>query len=108
MCIMKAHFYKADGTAEEHQIDVGALPMDQIKEFVEGDVEFVSVLFNGKPAHMIVNDIGAMIGLPINERATTIYHENIQLQCQDRGMPYHRGNFSFIYGNAVVFEGRLP
>lgn len=106
--MIKAFFYKTDGSVEEHELDENALPMDEIRKFVQGDIEFVSVRFNGKDSHMIVNDIGAIINLPMNNKATDIYHEVVKLRCEERGVPYVKMDYHYIYGNAVVFEGRLP
>ncbi len=51
------------------------------KEYIGGPTELVAVLYNGQPATMIVNEVGASTDpdinptgqLPINARATAIY-----------------------------------
>ena len=87
---MIAQFEKEGGRATE-SLTQGYLlipAMDEIKQFpttespdldtlqklVDGNIELVHVLFAGTPAHMIVNEEGLIHRLPLNYRATAIYH----------------------------------
>lgn len=78
---------------------------DRIKEFLlriepsfkQRDFEHVNVWFNNQLADMFVDELGAVVGLPLNEFATQLY----------RGGPHgprHEGN---IFGPAVIFNGRV-
>lgn len=40
------------------------------------DIEHVSVLFRDAPHDMFVDELSASDGMPVNEAATLIYHEN--------------------------------
>jgi hypothetical protein len=63
--------------------------------------EHVAVLFNGKRAHMFVDEMGHHEGLPRNDAATAIYRANWLAQhpdCDPETLPW-------IAGDAVVLEG---
>lgn len=78
---------------------------DRIKEYLhqiepsfrKRGFEHVSVWFNNQRADMFVDEIGALIGLPLNTAATTIYQAG-------PGGPRHSG---LIFGPAVIFNGRI-
>lgn len=65
--------------------------------------EHVSVLHEGKPHDMFVDETGALKGLRRNEAATTIYRNNWMTQhpeCDPESLPA-------IYGTAVLFLSRV-
>ena len=99
-----------------------------MQEFVGGDIEHVTVLYNGKRTSMFVNDMGAMNGLPVNEAATKVYWAASAARGIDLGNKEQRekasddfwarfGNIPridlnphpdqppFIHGNAIILEG---
>jgi len=71
---------KTDGTqTDEECVDVyeGQSSMrERLKEIVGGDIEHVHVLYEEKPAYMVVNETGAVQSppLPVNKEASHIYH----------------------------------
>ena len=99
--------YRTDGTTYDEDCDdvfEGQSPMyNRLKEIVDGDVEYVHVLYDGEPKYMVVNEIGAVMDppLPINKEASHIYHaatmrrENISKESAFSDMPK-------IHGDAVV------
>ncbi len=50
--------------------------LEAMKAYVEGNIEVVSVLFHGEHHQMIVNEDGLSKQLPLNWKATSIYHCN--------------------------------
>lgn len=68
------------------------------KDYVAGYIEIVWVLHTGRRTLMLVNEMGAMIGLPPNERATHIYHA--ASKARGSSLLYA----PLIYGNAMLFE----
>jgi hypothetical protein len=73
-------------------------PLEELRAIIGGGwAEHVSVLYNGRPAHMFVDEEGSRKGLPVNLRATNIY----RAYAQSRGIP----NPHFIVGPALLFEG---
>jgi hypothetical protein len=92
---------------------------DDIKIFLDGaNVEHVSVLFNGKPAHMYVDEDGLSKTLPFNRKATRIY---ANLSLRNSGLPTYddltkqppRGVVCIgphtlaIVGRALLWTGRV-
>ena len=67
------------------------------------DMEHVTVIHNGKRTDMFVDEIGALKRLPVNCRATAIYHANF--------LQYHPGEDTSelpkIHGTAVLFHRRI-
>lgn len=69
------HWIAANGevTIEER----GTPPtLEAMQTYVEGHIEVVSVLFGGEPHQMIVNDEGMIKHMPLNWKATSVYHCN--------------------------------
>lgn len=69
-----------------------------LQEYVEGNIELVNVFFRGEHEQMIVNEEGFMCALPLNVRATSLYH------CHSLAV---RGEipYSYIVGNAILLQG---
>ena len=70
---MKARLIMPDGTETVKEWP-GEPPYEDMKEFVGGYIELVTVLNGGKRCHMIVNEEGMILGLPINDAATEVYY----------------------------------
>jgi len=73
---------------------------ERARQYVGGWVELVWVLHNDRRTLMLVNEEGHILKppLPLNARATFIYHANGKSQGRDmRGAP-------LICGNVVLFE----
>ncbi len=70
-----------------------------INEFVEGRLEHVAVLFNGRRADMFVEEHSAG-NLPINEEATKIYHAS----SLSRDPTADTRDWPKVYGVAVLFD----
>ena len=69
-------------------------------------LEHVSVLFDGKPTDMFVDDCGALEGLPVNAQATRIYHAFSISQ----GIAHEGGiipGAPLIFGTAIIFDRRV-
>ncbi len=67
------HYLPIRGNPELIRESSEAPTLTEMQEFVEGYIEHVNVLYKGKRTTMIVNDEGAVKGLPVNEAATKIY-----------------------------------
>ena len=92
------HFYYTDGlhlVLEHHH----AMPLKMMQEYVGGLIEVAHVQFKGKRTDMVVNEEGAINGMPINAAATVIYH--IHSVENRTGI---NNQFNGIYGDAIVFE----
>ena len=79
----KVHWIEPSGeiTTEEHDAPPS---YEEMKEFVDGWVEIVSVLFEGHcPTQMIINEEGRIKDLPRNQVATDIYLANLRSQYPD-------------------------
>ena len=71
---------------------------EDMQKFVEGWVERVKVLYEGKPTNMVVNEEGLLKGMELNSKATEIYHAATLA----RGLPRPE---AVIVGPAMLFEG---
>lgn len=60
------------------ELEYACPPFSEIRKLIglepDSMIEHVAVLWKGKRAHMFVDEIGAIRGLPRNERATRIYY----------------------------------
>lgn len=101
---------RANGDEETRTVELPAEPdYFQLKALISpiigerNDFERVAVLHNGKATDMFVDEMGALKGLPRNERATAIYRNNYLAQ--------HPGTnpevLPWIVGPAVVFSRRV-
>lgn len=70
-----------------------------INELVEGRLEHVAVLFNGKRADMFVEEHSAG-NMPVNDEATKIYHA----ASLSREPKADTSDWPKVYGVAVVFD----
>jgi len=50
--------------------------LEAMQAYVEGNIEVVNVLFHNAPHQMIVNEEGMIRHMPLNWKATSIYHCN--------------------------------
>lgn len=74
-----------------------------LETYLGGNLEHVSVLWNGKPADMFVHETGRLDGMPRNEAATAIYRaywlsEHPEANPED---------LHWIAGPAVLFDKRV-
>lgn len=106
---MKMYVIHPEGQVQQAEVGRYAL-MAMGRQFCEGPVELVSVLFDGKPATMLVNEIGASADpelnpkglLPANARATAIYWTaTIQ---GVTGMPFDPMKAPMIHGTVVLVD----
>lgn len=75
---MKVHLISVDGKVTEYDWrDKAAISGQFLRETIHGFAEYVAVLYNGKPATLIVNETGAIdcdqVKFAPNARATAIY-----------------------------------
>ena len=72
---------------------------------VDNDPEHVRVWHQGRYLDMFVDETGALEGLPVNERATAIYHANVLEHDPDGpdAQEIRNGDAPMIYGDAVLF-----
>jgi hypothetical protein len=97
----KIHWLRVDGGEVIEPAD--RVPARQtLQSFVEGGIEYVWVLYNGRRTCMVVNDCGAIAAdgrngaLPVNLAASTIYAA-ASGRLNESSIPH-------IHGNAVVLE----
>lgn len=106
--------YLPDGTKTEHTVSGwGDEPgYDDICKVVlpilhktrpQAELEHVTVLHDGERRDMFVDEMGMLVGLPINVEATKIYRCNA-LKHNPSGNP---DDLPFIYGPAVLFGRRV-
>lgn len=105
---MKTQWIKADPKEpiEEHEMPDSFFFNDQraeVNKFLGGEFEFVQVLYENKPRYMLVNEIGAMIPLPRNIRATDIYHNAMRA----RGKDWPIDSPPFIHGDVILVEEQM-
>jgi len=68
--------------------------------------EHVSVLFEGEPRDMFVDEVGALTSRPINPLATVLYHQNTMWRHLSVGHPLKPGDLTSIHGPAIFFPTR--
>jgi len=82
-----------------HSIEETEVPptLEAMQGYVEGNIELVNVPFKDEPTQMIVNDEGGIRKMPINVKATSLYHAN----------SIKKGDIPdwFIHGPAILLEG---
>lgn len=89
--------------------------LKELQDAVEGYIEHISLMWNGKPAHGYVNEDGKLRRLPNNTKATAVYHNIIQGHNDKQFQEYKDLNedpTDFIYwgadwivGNMVIWTG---
>lgn len=78
----KALWLKANGTQKTVSPKNGkTFSLDELKKFVGGYIEIVTVKFDGKDYLMVVNEEGKLNGLPYNEAATELYQTSFWGDC---------------------------
>lgn len=105
---MKVHVIHPDGVVRD--VELIGLDNPSLRNFVGGNIEYVAVLFNGKPATMIVNETGAVRDSEINPtgpmqpnaRATAIYWTATIIK--RTGVPFDPLRGPMIHGTAVLIE----
>jgi hypothetical protein len=132
---MISHWIRPDGTVDT-RTSPGEPNWQEMQAFCGGDLELVTVLFQGVGCHMLVHGEGMLIGLPKNPKATEIYYaasrargvdpadkaqreadakEQLERLARDLGIEPENitqiemgGDMeNCIYGPAVVCEGQL-
>lgn len=102
----KIYWIKVDGTEEVIEAEVSSADanakfmeiMNKAENYFGRYAEMVWVLHKDRRTLMLVDEIGAIMGLPVNPRATEIYHQASRAQGRDwEGPPY-------IHGDVVLFE----
>lgn len=83
-------------------IKIVVLPLLDRGDGIPRNLEHVSVLFEGQPTDMFVDEVGVNDGLPRNEQATAIYR-TYWLQEHPGDDPE---SLPHIAGTAVLFRGR--
>lgn len=80
----------------------GRLTLKKMQQHVRGYIERVRVAPDGVACDMIVNEEGAIKRLPVNARATALYHAT----CSDSLMRalFPPGN---IHGDVILFNGDM-
>ena len=80
----------------------------EVDRYLGGNFEFVTVLHDGKRRYMLVNEFGATIPLPVNARATDIYHNaQVKPQCKSLGIEYNADQYAQIHGPAILVEEEM-
>lgn len=110
---MKVHYIHTDGTVvpDTHDLsDDFEKHVPRFKAHVHGNIELVSVIYDGKPATMLVNEVGAATDpsinpggqLPPNARATAIYWTATIIGVTR--IPFEPLTAPMIHGNVVLIE----
>lgn len=107
--------YHPDGKTEDHSLmlqhDPGydALKKIMARHLGEGNwLEHVTVLHDGKPKDMFVDEEGLLKGLPVNIAATEIYHTySKQQNPSGYAAAAMSGQLSPIVGVAILFHRRV-
>ena len=85
-----ATIYKTDGTEEEVQPQNGTdFSLKELQGFVGGYIELVSL--PGEKKLMVVNEEGKIDRLPLNQKATELFHK-----C--------KGTYDVIVGDVLVCD----
>lgn len=83
----RAIFIKTDGSMEQKD---DKPTLEEMQAFVGGPIEPVQVFYEGRACRMVLNEEGLRKGLPVNPRATQLYHAM-------------GGNL--VVGNVIVLQG---
>lgn len=72
------HLIEPSGTVTTAEwtggLEYGCIPYDRIRELLSyKEIDHVSVIWRGRPAHMFVDELGLMHELQVNPKATRIY-----------------------------------
>lgn len=111
---MRTQWIKAnpEEPIEIHECEVGFFfennARKEVNKFLGGELEFVSVMYNKKHAFMLTNEIGALNGMPVNARATDIYHTAVvKPKCEFEGRLYIPGEYGQIHGDVILVEEQM-
>ena len=81
-----------DGT-ETEEVANKQPSLTEMQQFVGGYIEMVPLPLDGHERWMVVNEDGIMVNLPVNKRATEIFHEVF---------PHQKDIGGDIRGNAMI------
>lgn len=70
----------------------------------DNNLEHVNVFWDGRYCDMFVDEMGAVKSLPHNERATTIYRNNMMVHARGR-IPIE--DMASVHGDVVLFAERV-
>jgi len=99
-----------DGQSVDHAVDMPEEPgYDALRALIKpllADQEFehVTVWHDGKYTDMFVDEMGALVPLPVNLRASAVYRANVM--AHQRPTPVE-AELPFIYGVAVLFHRKV-
>lgn len=110
MDFIKVHSIEPDGTVNSSEWPADKLPRDKMRAIVGGEIEYAAVLFNDRPATMVVNEIGASFDKRINPkgplqpnaRATAIYW-NATIRGRT-GVTFEPLMMPMIHGTVLLLE----
>lgn len=103
---------RAEGETESFTADFNGEPESWYRQLRDvfaqhfGDeifYEHVNVWHQGRYADMLVDETGSLKGLPVNEKASEIYHANVKAHFPDE----FRSDMPMIYGDALLFEQKV-
>lgn len=111
---MRVTYHKlcADGTETTHAHDFSGAPENWYShvrqifaEHFGEDIyyEHVNVWHQGEYRDMFVDETSALKGLPVNAKATEIYHANVKAHFPDE----FSADMPLIYGDALLFDQRV-
>ena len=105
--------YFTGGETVDHEVDLPQEPgYGALRDIIlphlsggehEAELEHVSVLWNNEALDMFVDDLGALLHLPVNPKATEIYRNNWLTQHPDTDPE----SLSAIYGVAILFHRKV-
>lgn len=105
---MRVHFIEPSldhtGSVVERIEERGELSLNELRDYIGGYVEHVSVLFRGRRCSMFVDEEGLLKGLKLNPTATMIYWE-ATMRRDERSVQWMMQNATPIVGRAVLYEG---
>lgn len=82
----------------------------QLRRLIEsllagGGIEHVRVFWQGVYTSMFVDGMSSVHGLPVNAKATEIYHNNVRIHDPSRyAAQKARGDMPSIHGPAILFD----
>lgn len=109
MTTVKYTVIQPDGTTEQLEAlwpdgsDVGRYEVvcEVCDRFIDGNREHVRVFWNDRYTSMFVDEDGHEKGLPLNRKATEIYHNNTRVHDPKN---YDPAKMPPIVGTAILFE----
>lgn len=91
-----ALYIKTDGTVQDVKpVNGNDFKLKELQSFVDGYIEIVRL---SSIDIMVINEEGAINGMPLNEKATSLYNESLKEQGYNEPQ--------YIFGNVLVCKSK--